>query len=350
LTQLLDYGPPASDADQQASGFVLRVLPRLGTISAWASKATDIAHNCGFAQVQRIERGIRYVLTPERTWLKTLKLDAKMLVLAADCLHDRMTETVVDETFDPQKLFASLPGKPMQTVAVMAQGAEGALLQAGSFGGTLGTLASGLFLLGVGLVNLGTLGRIWRSLRSGAAEPAPAPQGLLAWATAPLLGSIRRARHMYPLGLLFGLGFDTAAAIGLLALGATQALQGLPPWQAPALLMVFPALFTAAMLLVDTADSVLMTRAYGWAFVEPQRKLRYNFVVTALSVVLALLIGGTELLGLIGESWALPALVQASLDAMEASLGLAGFGMIAVFALCWGGAVLLQRRQEARAG
>ena len=129
LTQLLDYGPPAPEPDQQASAFILRVLPRLGTISAWASKATDIAHNCGFAQVQRIERGIRYVLTPERTWLKTQKLDAKMLALAADCLHDRMTETVVDESFDPQKLFASLPGKPMQTVAVIAQGKK-ALVEA----------------------------------------------------------------------------------------------------------------------------------------------------------------------------------------------------------------------------
>jgi phosphoribosylformylglycinamidine synthase len=89
LQQLLDYGPTANVSEPQVSDLILRVIPRLGTISAWASKATDIAHNCGFASVLRIERGIRYVLTPERTWLKTQKLDAAMLAQAADCLHDR---------------------------------------------------------------------------------------------------------------------------------------------------------------------------------------------------------------------------------------------------------------------
>ena len=129
LTQLLDYGPQPTAPDAHASALILRVIPRLGTISAWASKATDIAHNCGFAGVLRIERGLRYVLTPERNWLKTQKLDAAMLVRAADCLHDRMTETVVDASFDPQTLFTSLPGKPMRTVDLMAQGKE-ALLEA----------------------------------------------------------------------------------------------------------------------------------------------------------------------------------------------------------------------------
>ncbi|PHY05633.1 MAG: phosphoribosylformylglycinamidine synthase [Alcaligenaceae bacterium] len=128
LTQLLDYGPQAA-AEAHASALILRVIPRLGTMSAWASKATDIAHNCGFASVLRIERGLHYVLTPERNWLKTQKLDAAMLAQAADCLHDRMTETVVDASFDPQALFASLPGKPMRTVDVMAQGKQ-ALLEA----------------------------------------------------------------------------------------------------------------------------------------------------------------------------------------------------------------------------
>ena len=129
LTQLLDYGSQVAAAEAHASALILRVIPRLGTMSAWASKATDIAHNCGFASVLRIERGLHYVLTPERNWLKTQKLDAAMLAQAADCLHDRMTETVVDASFDPQALFASLPGKPMRTVDVMAQGKQ-ALLEA----------------------------------------------------------------------------------------------------------------------------------------------------------------------------------------------------------------------------
>ena len=129
LGQLLDYGVPHLDLAEQGSSMVLRVIPRLGTISSWASKATDIAHNCGFSAVRRIERGIEYTLTPERSWLKSKNLDADMLALAASCLHDRMTETVVDVNFDPQVLFRSLPGKPMRTVAVTAQG-KSALLEA----------------------------------------------------------------------------------------------------------------------------------------------------------------------------------------------------------------------------
>lgn len=129
LRQLLDYGSGSSAPEPTTSDLILRVIPRLGTISAWASKATDIAHNCGFDSVLRIERGIRYVLTPERSWLTPQKLNAAMLAQAADCLHDRMTETVVDAGFDPQALFTSLSGKPMRTVDVMVQGKQ-ALLEA----------------------------------------------------------------------------------------------------------------------------------------------------------------------------------------------------------------------------
>ena len=101
---------------------------------------------------------------------------------------------------------------------------------------------------------------------------------------------------MYPIGLLFGLGFDTATEIGLLGIAATQAAKGLSFWT----ILVFPALFTAGMALVDTTDSVLMTRAYGWAFVNPIRKLWYNLTITAASVAVALFIASIELLGMIG--------------------------------------------------
>ena len=102
---------------------------------------------------------------------------------------------------------------------------------------------------------------------------------------------------MYPIGFLFGLGFDTATEIGLLGISATQAAQGMSFWT----ILVFPALFTAGMSLMDTTDSVLMTGAYGWAFVNPIRKLWYNLTITAASVVVALFIGGVEALGLIGD-------------------------------------------------
>jgi len=138
LTQLLDYGNPHVAHRDEASGVVLQVFPRLGTISAWASKSTDIAHNCGFFTVRRMERGVKYTIIPESNWLKTKTLDSDMLALAASCLHDRMTETVVDQRFDPKALFDSLPGKPMQTVPVVKLG-KAALLEANT---TLGLALS----------------------------------------------------------------------------------------------------------------------------------------------------------------------------------------------------------------
>lgn len=128
LVQLLDYGTPYS-AEPAAKQLELLVIPRLGTISPWASKATDIARNCGLAAVRRVERGVRYVITPERGLLGAKSIDTDMLARAADCLHDRMTETVVQGNFDGQTLFTPLAGKPMRTVAVKAEG-RGALEQA----------------------------------------------------------------------------------------------------------------------------------------------------------------------------------------------------------------------------
>ncbi|WP_427183411.1 phosphoribosylformylglycinamidine synthase [Bordetella bronchialis] len=137
LAELLDYGDPY-DGAEPAKALVLRVIPRLGTISPWASKATDIAHNCGFASVRRIERGVRYMLTPERGLLGAKSFDDAMLARAAACLHDRMVETVVDAQFDGQALFAPVEGRAMRTVPVLAQG-RAALEEANS---TLGLALS----------------------------------------------------------------------------------------------------------------------------------------------------------------------------------------------------------------
>ena len=119
LARLLDAAGPAAVGE---AGAVLRVVPRLGTVSPWASKATDIARNCGMDAVRRIERGLRYVLVQKRGLLGARSLDADMLARAAACLHDRMTETVVDAAFDGAALFAPLQGKPMLTVPVLAEG------------------------------------------------------------------------------------------------------------------------------------------------------------------------------------------------------------------------------------
>ena len=100
---------------------------------------------------------------------------------------------------------------------------------------------------------------------------------------------------MYPLGLLFGLGFDTASEISLLGISAGQGSAGLPVWS----IIVFPALFTAGMSHVDTSDGIIMVQAYGWAFQQPVRKLYYNLMMTLISIIVALLVGGIEALSLI---------------------------------------------------
>ncbi|NYT24288.1 phosphoribosylformylglycinamidine synthase [Alcaligenaceae bacterium] len=124
LERLLDYGTPLEGRQESRGSLVLRVFPRLGTVSPWASKATDIAHNCGLAGVRRIERGIRYTISPARGLLGSKSLDEAQLAQAAGVLHDRMTETVVDSTFDGTALFASLPGKPTTTVDVIGAGTQ----------------------------------------------------------------------------------------------------------------------------------------------------------------------------------------------------------------------------------
>ena len=229
-----------------------------------------------------------------------------------------------------------LASAAIAAVAVAAGGLSGAK----DFGGVAGTLVSGTFLIVIGLANLAILRGIWRSFRQvqrgepldeHALDMLLSGRGLLARLFRPLFRAIRVPWHMYPLGFLFGLGFDTATEVGLLGISATQAAQGLSPWQA----MVFPALFTAGMTLVDTADSTLMVGAYGWAFVNPLRKLWYNLTMTASSVLVALLIGGTEVLGLLGDRLALTGPFWEAIGRLNESFSTFGFAVIGIFVLCW---------------
>src|SRR5690606_29685368 len=121
LEKLLTYGVTEEDAAGKHA-LILRAVPRLGTVSPWASKATGIAHNRGLQAVRAIARGRRYTITPSRGLLGSKSLDDAQLRVLADCLHDRMTESVVDAAFDGSPLFASLPGKPIQTVDVLGRG------------------------------------------------------------------------------------------------------------------------------------------------------------------------------------------------------------------------------------
>ncbi|MDU6373729.1 MAG: HoxN/HupN/NixA family nickel/cobalt transporter [Bradyrhizobium sp.] len=161
-----------------------------------------------------------------------------------------------------------------------------------AIGGAIGTSVSAGFLLLIAFANLVLFVNLWRrpavSQQSEMADTANAGRGVLIRLLRPVLRLVDRAWHMYPLGFLFGLGFDTASEIGLLSLSATEAARG----ASLAHVLVFPALFAAAMATVDTADSMLMVGAYRWALTDPARKRRYNLVITGTSVAIALVIGG----------------------------------------------------------
>jgi high-affinity nickel-transport protein len=139
--------------------------------------------------------------------------------------------------------------------------------------------------------------------------------------------------------LLFGLAFDTATEIGLLGISASEAAHGMSFWT----ILVFPALFTAGMSLLDTADSVLMTRAYGCTLADPLRELWYNLTITAASVVVAFFVGGIEALGLIGSKLRLEGAFWAHVGNLNDSLSAVGFAIVAIFIAGWLAASLLYR-------
>jgi high-affinity nickel-transport protein len=217
-----------------------------------------------------------------------------------------------------------------------------------SVGGIVGTAISASFLLLIALVNLAILANVWRSFRAvsrgggldaAGLETMMSGRGFLTRLFRPLFAVITRSWHMYPLGFLFGLGFDTATEIGLLGIAAAEAARGLSPWQT----LVFPALFTAGMALVDTADSAMMVRAYGWAFMNPLRKLWYNLTITAASVLVALLIGGVEALGLLADQFGLAGGIWSVVSGLNDDLADFGFAVVAIFALAWALSVLIYR-------
>ncbi len=209
-----------------------------------------------------------------------------------------------------------------------------------AFGGGIGATVSAGFLLIIGLANLRGLGNTWRVfVRVRRGEPLVdrdlqavlAGQGVLTRLFTPLFRVMSSSWRMYPIGFLFGLGFDTATEVGVLGVSASQAATGLSPWT----ILVFPALFTAGMTLMDTSDSVLMTGAYGWAFTHPIRKLWYNMTITGASVVVALLIGGLESLGLIASNLGLKGWFWDAVGAFTGDLTCFGLAVVGVFVASW---------------
>jgi nickel/cobalt transporter (NiCoT) family protein len=209
-----------------------------------------------------------------------------------------------------------------------------------AIGGVVGTLVSISFLFGLAAMNLVILRSIWHTfVRVRAGEPYVEEdldlllgnRGLLARIFRPMFKLITRSWHMYPLGFLFGLGFDTATEIGVLGISAAEASKGLPMGS----ILIFPALFAAGMSLVDTTDNILMLGAYGWAFVKPIRKLYYNLTITSVSVVVALVVGGIEALGLLvgrfrwkGSGWD-------TVVRLNENFGTLGYFIVGLFVLSW---------------
>lgn len=233
-------------------------------------------------------------------------------------------------------------------IAATATALQSELAPFRDVGGLVGTTVSIVFLLAIAVMNLFILGSVYRAfhrVKSGGKyveedlDTLLAGGGLLARVFRPLFGIVRKSWHMYPLGLLFGLGFDTATEIALLGISAAEAARGLPIWS----IMVFPALFTAGMSLVDTADNILMVGAYGWAFQAPIRKLYYNLTITFVSVVVALVVGGVQALGLVAKRTGWQGGFWDAINSLNDHFGAIGYLIIGLFIACWGISVLVYR-------
>jgi high-affinity nickel-transport protein len=204
----------------------------------------------------------------------------------------------------------------------------------------VGTLVSVFFLFAIAAVNLVVLRSIYRTFRRvRRGEPYVDEdlnlllngRGFLSRIFRPMFHMITRSWHMYPLGLLFGLGFDTATEIGLLGISAAEAAKGLSFWA----ILVFPMLFAAGMSLIDTTDNILMLGAYGWAFVKPIRKLYYNITITCVSVLVALVVGGIEGLALLGEHFHLQGWFWNVIAKLSDNFGTLGYFIVGLFAVSW---------------
>jgi high-affinity nickel-transport protein len=215
-------------------------------------------------------------------------------------------------------------------------------------GGMIGTGVSAFFLLAIAFANLLILISVYQTFQhvKGGGQFVDedlnltlAKRGFFGRIFRNLFRLIDHGWQMYPVGFLFGLGFDTATEVGLLGISATEATKGLPIWS----ILVFPTLFMAGMALVDTTDSILMLGAYGWAFIKPIRKLYYNLTITFVSVVVALLVGGIEVLGLIGDHLKIQGYFWDMIGSLNSNFGVIGFAIIGVFIASWAVSILIYR-------
>ncbi len=233
------------------------------------------------------------------------------------------------------------------TVVIIAAAAVAiAATLLGSFGkfqsvsGIVGTSVSALFLLVIAVMNIVIFVSIYRSYRWVRAGGTYVDEdldlllnkrGFLSRLFRPMFRLVTKSWHMYPLGFLFGLGFDTATEVAMFGVAAAQVAKGV----SIEAIMVFPVLFAVGMSLVDTTDGVMMLGAYDWAFVKPMRKLYYNMTITLVSVLVAVLIGGIEALGLISDQLGLTGAVWDMIGTLNENFNNLGFAIIGLFLLSW---------------
>jgi high-affinity nickel-transport protein len=231
-------------------------------------------------------------------------------------------------------------------IFLTATAIETHLSQFKEIGAIFGTLVSALFMVVIALMNLlilmGTY-KTFRRVRNGEDYPEQrlllAGGGLMTRLFRPVFRMLSRSWHMYPVGFLFGLGFDTATEVALFGISAAAAAKGL----SICTMMIFPVLFAAGMVLVDTTDGILMVGAYGWAFVRPIRKLYYNMTITFVSVVVAFFVGGIEALGLLKDKLNLSGGFWDLVGNLNDNFGGLGFIIIGVFVISWAGSMILYR-------
>jgi high-affinity nickel-transport protein len=219
-------------------------------------------------------------------------------------------------------------------------------------GAVVGTLISTLFLIAIACVNLRVLCSAITALKrvhTGVShtdehlEQLFVSRGLFARLCRPLFRLINKSWHMYFLGFLFGLGFDTATEVGILGISATGSSRGLPVWS----ILIFPLLFTAGMALVDTSDSILMQGAYGWAQIDPVRKLSYNIIITGFSVGVAVVVGAIEAFGLITRYLDLHGRFWDAISSLNDHSEAIGYAVVGVFAATWAGWAAFARWKQA---
>ncbi|MGJ8525980.1 High-affinity nickel transport protein [Halomonadaceae bacterium LMG 33818] len=211
---------------------------------------------------------------------------------------------------------------------------------ASSITGIISTSVSATFLLIIAAMNIAIFISIYRNykrIRAGGTyvqedmDILLNNRGILSRLFKPLFRFVSKSWHMYPLGFLFGLGFDTATEVAMFGVSGAQAAKGVPFES----IIVFPFLFAAGMSLVDTVDGVMMLGAYNWAFVKPIRKLYYNMSITAVSIIVAVFIGGIEALGLIGNQLNLEGWFWEGLNFLNDNFNDIGFSIIGLFIIAW---------------